>query len=454
MSGSQALLEAIKRDDQEAVVAAAFEDADACERNGQPWSCLAEAFALGRRGCALRLMEAMPTLSTASKQCVLRGVLEGPLDDPVLFTRLLDRGAELPLGQTVGVAIEHECAILRHPRIVDAMFKREMLKASVIDNAGWSPFLRAIHAGDTATAKVFLEHGAQINARIRTNDHPSALHLALETDDSVRVVTWLLKQGIDPETTDGRGRSAAQLAEENGQNELARLIRAHDPAAMPWGLYETVGKVYTRGIDGEAWTPFLRAIQAGNTAAAQVFLDNNADINARIEWKDRRSALHIALAVSEDPERVVRWLLDRGIEVALVDEAGRTAAQLALQRGQSELAQLITMHGGAGGPLWHREAVERGIHGVICTFSEQAAGFSFDPRLVTHPFFIGGSHDGQRDQTAREALKELPWLNRTRGLYAPAMVWLPYIERMVRGEDVGLDELLALGTFIHASGRN
>lgn len=447
MPDSHELLDAVRRNDHGTVAALASDEADACTRAGQPWSCLAEAFLLGHRACALRLLEAVPRLSEASRRCVLRAMLDGPIDDPVLFLRMLDHGAQLQLGGA-DLPIEHACATLKHPYIVQSLFKRFKLKASVLDGAGWSPFLRAIHAGDTATARVFLDQGAQINARVRSADRRSALHLALDLHEPVPVLDWLLQHGVDPGLTDGAGRTAAQSAAQSGQHDLAQRINAHRPETLLWKGEES-GRVVPSLVDREGWTPLLRAIHAGDTAMAQVFLDHGAHINARIEWADRRSALHLALEVVEEPSRVVEWLLVRGIDIGLVDDKGRTAVQLAKVLGKMDLADSIAQYRGVRGPRWHQDAVDQGMTQVICSFLGRADGLGFDPRDATHPFILGGDHDGFRRATPREALEHITWHSRVdAGRYPVPTAWPPVIERMLRGEDVRLAELVPLGKLV------
>jgi hypothetical protein len=323
------LLDAVRRDDPQAVARLAGDD-DACRRDGRPWSCLAEALRLGHRACALRLMEAMPRLSVAARDWALHGMIEGPIDDPVLFMRLRDRGADLPYDPG-GRQIEHTLALAGRPGVVAALARRGKLCPGVLDPDGWTPFLRAIRAGDTATAQVFLDHGE--------------------------------------------------------------------------------------------------------------------NVNVRIEWRDRRSALHLALE-APDAARVVGWLLARGIDTRLVDERGRTAEQLAQERGEVDLARAMAGHRGSGGPRWHREAVERGISKVVCAFLTRGDGFMFDPREASHPFLIGGDHDGIRPNSPAQALDHIRSHPVGNEQFRAREPWVPIIGRMIAGADVGLDELLPLGRLI------
>ena len=198
-------------------------------------------------------------------------------------------------------------------------------------------------------------------------------------------------------------------------------------------------------LDGAGWVPLFRAVRAGDAAMAQVFFDHGASLNSRIEWRDRRGALHIALEAAKNREAMIRWLLGHGVDTQLVDEGGRTAEERAMEAGEPGLARLIREGSGQGGPRWHREAVKAGMRNVVCSYYSRGTGFCFDPNDVVQPFLIGGDHDGSYPETPRAALEFARRCNPESDIGRAVMPWIPVLERMLSGQDVGLDEILPLG---------
>lgn len=225
---------------------------------------------------------------------------------------------------------------------------------------------------------------------------------------------------------------------------LEHIVAESGHPRMAEALFER-GQLRSAILDSAGWVPLFRAVRAGDVAMAQVFFDHGAPLNSRIEWRDRRSALHIALEARKNRRETIEWLLDRGIDTRLVDEAGRTATERAAEAGEPGLARLIQEGASRGGPRWHREAVRAGMNDVVCACYDRANGFCFDPSDVVQPFLIGGDHDGAYPGTPRAALEFARRCDPKSDLGHRVTPWIPVIERMLAGEDVGLDELLVLG---------
>jgi hypothetical protein len=77
-------------------------------------------------------------------------------------------------------------------------------------------------SGDTGMADIVKPHLTKINA-----DYNKAIHAAVRSGH-LSMTEWLLKNGADnPNTTDFKGNTPFQLAEKNGQKDLAALLKKY-----------------------------------------------------------------------------------------------------------------------------------------------------------------------------------------------------------------------------------
>ncbi len=96
------------------------------------------------------------------------------------------------------------------------------------DNFGLTPLLDATRddhlIGDRPqVVRLLLEHGANPNAR-ETSKNQTPLHLAACNQSGFDVVRVLLEHGADVDAKDDQGRTPLQLALEEGQDAIARLL--------------------------------------------------------------------------------------------------------------------------------------------------------------------------------------------------------------------------------------
>lgn len=146
----------------------------------------------------------------------------------------------------------------------------------------------AVHAGDPAALQAALASGASVDER-DTNGH-TALMLACRLGH-VELAKALLEAGASPNrhTSDNEETVLHQLARNGGSAELIALV---------------CSKAKLDRADRFGWTPLMVAAGKG-----------------RID--------------------VVRALLDAGADATLPAPDGRTAAQLAQERGHGELVALL-----------------------------------------------------------------------------------------------------------------
>lgn len=216
---------------------------------------------------------------------------------------LLDAGAHIEATDYCRMAPLHRAA-----QQDDAGVLTELLLAygaevdSRCTGTRWTPLHWAAYGDRIASAKLLIQHGADVNAKDRTGLTP--LHRAVMSSEGTCL------------TPGGRCRVAELLIAEDAR------IDAEDENGL---------------------TPLHCAAQRGSIAAAQLLLDNGADLNAATNVA--RTALHYAAKAGRG--RMVEWLIARGIPVNARDKAGKTALGLVPnQRGRrTAVIELLKAHG-------------------------------------------------------------------------------------------------------------
>lgn len=86
-------------------------------------------------------------------------------------------------------------------------------------------FHNAVAEGDLDKAEELLRDGADINARFRLTGGQTTLTMAATAD--VKIVTWLLEHGADPNAVTDSGRTPLMQAAKGGHIDQVRILLAH-----------------------------------------------------------------------------------------------------------------------------------------------------------------------------------------------------------------------------------
>jgi hypothetical protein len=92
------------------------------------------------------------------------------------------------------------------------------------DNSNAPPLIAAVGRGFTDIAEFLVKEGANVNSSTITDDDLTPLMVAA-TGGYEKIVTLLLENGADVDRKNRWGFDAAELAQQSGHEELARLIR-------------------------------------------------------------------------------------------------------------------------------------------------------------------------------------------------------------------------------------
>ncbi|KAJ7976420.1 Ankyrin repeat containing protein [Quillaja saponaria] len=167
----------------------------------------------------------------------------------------------------------------------------------------------AVEEGRRDCARLLLANGAKPDIRnIQDGDTP--LHIAAGSGDE-HMVKLLLQKGAKKDVRNRGGKTAYDVAAENGQNRLFDALKLGDSLCL--------------------------AARKGEVRNIQKLLENGAAINGRDQngW----TALHRASFKGQI--EAVRFLLEKGIDVDAKDEDGYTALHCAAESGHADVIELL-----------------------------------------------------------------------------------------------------------------
>jgi ankyrin repeat protein len=215
-----------------------------------------------------------------------------------------------------------------------------------------------LHWAITSEVKVrlLLSRGGQVNVKQAEGRTP--LYQAATVERAVPTVRLLLEHDADPNLATTNGRTPLMAASLRGDVEVMRLLlEAKAQIDARTGAGETalvfaasaanadaVRLLLERGADARAITnrnetALGNAATAGNAEVVRMLLDRGAEVNIR----NLRGYSPLMFAASSDtiPTAVVRMLLDKGADTSFTADFDESARDLALKRGNTQVARLL-----------------------------------------------------------------------------------------------------------------
>jgi len=160
------------------------------------------------------------------------------------------------------------------------------------------------------------------------------------------VVKLLLRRGADVDMLNKAGRTAAELASENGQAEVAKFIPEYKANAdtrnkLQFTTLDTVEDGVDEDGKDEAKVSLHAAAEEGNIDTLKSLLERGVDINAH----DTSNQTPLDRAAAKGNVDIVRLLIERGAKVDSRDKRGWTPLHESSQYGQLEVSRVLLDHG-------------------------------------------------------------------------------------------------------------
>ena len=234
-----------------------------------------------------------------------------------------------------------------------------------VNEDGMAPLHLAAGYSSREVVKLLLDHGADIDARVRSHDDnrdATPLHMAIVDNKDPEVITELLEWGADIDVQNDLGMTPLQMVHFAGP-EVVALLQGSHPAdgcssalcsdafwhgASLQDVIEELGRgASLSAINDNGMSPLHLAAQYSRPEIVELLLDHGADIDARVNLPEdafqdsnRSTPLHLAVQHNADPG-VTEALLERGADVHIQNANWVTPLQLASDAHPDVLALLL-----------------------------------------------------------------------------------------------------------------
>ena len=223
----------------------------------------------------------------------------------------------------------------------------------VENNNGWSPLHSAVKKGDKEICELLIDNGADIYAE--TDGGWSVLHI-LSIMGNKELAGYFMGVGLDVNIVDSKGYSPLHFASAFGYEELVKLFILEG------------ADVNLKNVYGES--PLHFASAAGNKEVAELLISAGADVNVMDNYGYLPVDLAVlfdnmevgmmlvsdgsfvcnypsflCFAVLKNNRKLVKMIIEKGVDVNVEDNDGNTLLHLALRHNFEEIAMLLMVNG-------------------------------------------------------------------------------------------------------------
>lgn len=248
---------------------------------------------------------------------------------------------------------------------VKKLITEENINLNIQDAEGRTPLMIATYNNDVAMAKVFIEAGADVNIQDDRKNNP---FLYAGAEGYREVLKLTTDAGADPALTNRYGGTALIPASEHGYADIVQFlleqtkINVNHVNNLGWTALmeaivlgdggekqqETVKILLAHGADMniadlEGVTPLQHAVDRGMKEIIQI-LANESFTRLSNEEKAKLTKQFFNAAEQGDVTQITE-ILNKGIDINVADEQGRTAAMIATYGNFPEVVKVLIAHG-------------------------------------------------------------------------------------------------------------
>ncbi len=169
---------------------------------------------------------------------------------------------------------------------------------------------KAVVNGNIEQVEKLLTRAVDLSRKWQNGDTPSSYALSKK---DLKMFTWLLKHGADPNITNAQGQTLLHVAVDNNDKSTAELLLQY--------------KADPNKKNQKGWTPLHVTVEKKDTIMTEFLLANGADPN--ITNAQGQTPLHVT--VDNDDKSTAELLLQYKADPNMQDEKGETPLQLTLK---------------------------------------------------------------------------------------------------------------------------
>ncbi len=380
---TQALLEAVKKDDIEQVKLRIAEGADVNGRDPNSQTVLNYAVETGNKDLVALLIDKGADVDAIGYWGNAPLHLAAYDDSKDMTELLIEKGADVDIRQGGSNITPLQFACQNHVTSIAELLIARGADVNAKDGNGYTPLYWAIWTEHFDNVRLVVTHGADLNY-VNPGDWPPFYHILSANDGEL--VEWMVEKGSrapafhlaafkgDLEKVKSIYAGGANIDERDqinwtplfwaasgGQSDIVEFLTGNGAdvnargelgttplhQAARSGSKELVTLLLSKGANVNAGsefgsdTPLHCASGAGHRAVVELLIANGADIEAR-NGKGRTPVF--AASTNGDVE-TVDFLIAKGADINMRDRNGRSALMQATEGGHSETVALLRQHG-------------------------------------------------------------------------------------------------------------
>lgn len=280
---------------------------------------------------------------------------------------ILERGGDITVRDNVGSTLLHLAAENGHEGVVKVLLAKGA-DITAQNRRGATPLHIAAEKGFDGMFRQLQQvwRGSRFDKAVNIIDRSGSTPLhGAAANNCQAIIRILLDEGANIAVDNVRGKTPLHLAAEKGHDVVVKLLMEHGAAAdkaaefhdragntplhsAAKNGYEAVVKVLLdMGVDctittKSGATPLHWAAKMGHEAVVAVLLENEAIVDARTDDENESTPLQwvaesccwMAIFKGQDPQPIIKHLLNKGASVRIADANGKTALHYAAENGE------------------------------------------------------------------------------------------------------------------------